>query len=94
MTDRIPHVSEQGDSKYTILKEYDHIIASLDITIENILRANTLINEKNSISLPHLNKMKDNYEDNVITLVNIKRKYIQDRDSFESQANKNILYHD
>jgi hypothetical protein len=36
VTDRTPHIMDYGDSQYTIIRDYDHIIASLEVAIENI----------------------------------------------------------
>lgn len=91
MKNRVPYVTEIGDNKYTILKDYDHIIASLDITIENIIRANSLIDEKNSLSLYNTKVMIDNYEKNITILSDMKTKYIEDREELVKQTNKNIL---
>lgn len=91
MKNRVPYVTEIGDNKYTILKDYDHIIASLDITIENIIRANSLIDEKNSLSLFNTRVMRDNYEKNITILSDMKTKYIEDREELVKQTNKNIL---
>lgn len=89
--DRIPHITNIGDDKYTILKDYDHIIASLDITIDNIIRAHSLIAERNSLSLYNTTVMKDNYENNLNILVEMKNKYMEDRELLVKETNKNIL---
>lgn len=91
MKNRVPYVTEIGDNKYTMLKDYDHIIASLDITIENIIRANSLIDEKNSLSLYNTRVMRDNYEKNITILSDMKTKYIEDREELVKQTDKNIL---
>lgn len=91
MNDRIPHVTNIGDNKYTMLKDYDHIIASLDITIDNILRASSLISEKNSLSLYNTMTMRDNYEKNINTLVEMKNQYIEDRQLLVNNTKENVI---
>jgi hypothetical protein len=90
MTDRIPHLSNVGDSKYTILRDYDHIIASLEVAIENIIRSKTLISEKNSVSFSHLTTMKISHDENVIKLMSIRDQYLEDREILYKESN-NVL---
>lgn len=85
MIDRIPHISEQGDSKYTILRDYDHIIASLDVAIDNIVKSHTLINEKNSVSLSNLRMMKGIHDENLIKLINMRDQYAEDRNELSNK---------
>jgi hypothetical protein len=94
MTNRIPHLSEIGDSKYTVIRDYDHIIASIDVAIDNIMKSYSLISEKNSSSLIHLGEMKDNYEKNLSILSGMRLEYLKDRHNLELELNKNEIYYD
>lgn len=85
MIDRIPHVSEQGDSKYTILRDYDHIIASLDVAIDNIVKSQTLISERNSLSLSNLRMMRGLHDENLLKLINMRDQYVEDRNDLSNK---------
>lgn len=91
MKTRIPYLTEFGDDKYTIINDYDHIIASLDVAIDNIFKAHSLIDEKNSISLTNMQSMKLYCEKNITTLVELKANYMEDRDLFIKIFENNVL---
>ena len=91
MKTRIPYLTEFGDDKYTIINDYDHIIASLDVAIDNIFKAHSLIDEKNSISLTNMQSMKLYCEKNLTTLAELKANYMEDRELFIKIFENNVL---
>jgi hypothetical protein len=94
MTNRIPHVTEDGGSKYTIIRDYDHIIAALDVLIDNLEMAKSFVDPANSSSPEHLSEMSDYHNQNLFNIMQMKYRYLQDRDQLSSELNKNTLYHD
>lgn len=91
MTNRIPHVSDDGHSKYTIIRDYDHIIAALDVLIDNMEMAKSFTDPANSSSPEHLSEMSDYHNQNLFNIIQMKYCYMQDRDQLSSKLTKNFM---
>ncbi len=91
MTNRIPNVSNIGDSKYTIIRDYDHIIAALDVLIDNMEMAKSFVDPANSSSPEHLSEMSDYHNQNLFNIIQMKYRYMQDRDQLSSELTKNFM---
>lgn len=87
MISNVPVVNDCGDSIYTMMRDYDHIIASLDVAIDNIGKSHSLRDQKNSASPPHHNNMVETHTHNLKILIKMKEQYLVDRDIF-TQMNK------